>query len=179
MWTSLGSHGQSSFKSDWSEMESSFVVRQNKAWNLLLKIWTAVLRTKELRDNPACSKAWISVILEVHQCLWNWKLTHLKRSHQSWTVETNFKATYAPIFLRECLARTHILHLLQQHSFKVEESGYWTDLAPVQTLRQLKTFGVSWNQEVRSLYQTRREKHSSPKSPEAGLHRSQMFMGYC
>lgn len=46
------------------------------------------------------------------------------------------------------------------------KSGY---LAPVQTLRQLKTFGVSWNEEVRSLYQTRRGKHSSPKSPEAGL----------
>lgn len=147
-------------------MESSFVVRRNRTWNLLVKIWTAVLRTKELRDDPACSKAWISVIMEVHQCLWNWKLAHLKRRHQNWTVETNVKATCAPIFLREGLARTHILHLLQQHSFKVEESGY---LAPVQTLRQLKTFGVSWNEDFRSLYQTRRGKHSSPKSPEAGL----------
>ena len=36
----------------------------------------------------------------------------------------------------------HILHLFQQHDFKVEESRCWTDLPAVQTFHQLKTFAA-------------------------------------
>lgn len=47
-------------------------------------MWTAVLRTKELRDDPACSKAWISVIMEVIRCFKciydrNWSLELIGR----------------------------------------------------------------------------------------------------
>ena len=76
----------------------------------------------------------------------------------------------------------HILHLLQQHGFLVEEFRYWTDLPAVQTFNHLKTFGISWNTKstktqdcwaTRILYQTSRG--TTFLCPAAGLLGSQMF----
>ncbi len=42
--------------------------------------------------------------------------------------------------------QNHILQLLQQLGFKVEESGCWTDLPAVQIFHIKQTFGASLNE---------------------------------
>lgn len=77
------------------------------------------------------------------------------------------------IYFSESLARfsnttlSLMLHLLQQHSLVVEESGRWAGLAAVQTFHPLKTSGALWNEKY------------SPKIPAADLLSSQINTDFC
>ncbi len=102
-----------------------------------------VLRAKEEGNLPACYQRSVQkpASLMVWGCISAYGLGSLHVSEGTMKVYKGFIATYAPLQTTSISGKSlyfsrtmqnHILQLLQQHGFVVEESGCWIGLPAVQ-----------------------------------------------
>lgn len=112
----------------------TFCVQRNPNLKLFGKHRHCILQSKEERGHLACylHSVQISDDMRVHQGLWDCQCAHLER-HCEWRkVYTGFRAQL-----------NQILHLFQQHSFRVETSRCWTGLSSVHIF--LPIISEEWN----------------------------------
>ncbi len=89
----------------------------------------------------------------VHKCIRYGQLACFGRHYECWKVYKGFRATYAGacVYFREGLVyfsrtiQNHILQLLKQQGFVIEESRCWIDLPAVQIFHLQTTFSASLN----------------------------------
>ncbi len=104
--------------------------------------WHRVLWAKEEGDLPECYERSVqkpaSLMLGVHKCIRYGQLTCFGRHYECWKVYSNICSPPDDVYFREGLVyfsrtmQNHILQLLQQHGFILEESGCWIGLPAVQ-----------------------------------------------
>ncbi len=139
--------GQGSFKMDCFKLEKCSMVRRVQIWHFLFgNHRLRVLRAKEEGDLPACYQCSVQkpASLMVWGCISTygmaacmfWKALWILKG--IWRFWSSICSPPEDVYFREGLmyfSRTmqnHILQLLQQHGFIVEESGCWIGLLAVQ-----------------------------------------------
>ncbi len=139
--------GQGSFKLGCFKVEKCSMVRRVQIWHSCWKSWTSYpLGYRGGRPSSVLSafssNASISDGMGVHKCIRYGQLACFGRHYECWKVYQDFRATYCSppdyIYFNKGLlyfsrtTQNHILQLLQQHGFIVEESGCWIGLPAVQ-----------------------------------------------